>query len=434
MKTLFKRISLLFLTAILAACSVLPGTGFGAGAGLVRSNQARVSAPQISDGDAQALADGNNAFALELYQALAAKESGNLFYSPYSISLALAMTYAGARGETQAQMADALNFNLPEAQLHPAFNALDQQLAERAKTSGEGSDGKGFRFHVVNDLWGQKDYPFVSEYLDLLAKNYGAGMRPLDFAADPEAARKQMNDYIAKQTEERIKDLLPQGSIDLLTRLVLTNAIYFNAAWMHQFEESLTQDAPFTLLDGSSKSVPMMQIAGSETYAYLDGSDFQAISLPYEGGQLAMLVVLPDSGAFPAFESGLTAAQLAQLRGQLQYQQVALKMPRFTFESQFSLVEQLAALGMTDAFDPDKADFSGMTGSRELYVGDVIHKSFVKVDENGTEAAAATAVIMELSAAPADQPIMLTIDRPFLFFIIDEPTNTILFAGRVLNP
>lgn len=432
MNVLFKRITLLLAAAVLAACSALPGGG-GAQAGLVQSNQARLQAPAVAPADQQALAAGNTAFGLDLYQTLAGRP-GNLFFSPYSISLALAMTYGGARGQTQAQMADALHFTLPPDLLHPAFNALDQQLAQRAEAGGKGSNGKGFRFHIVNDLWGQKDYPFLAEYLDLLAQNYGAGMRPMDFPANPEAARKEINDYIARQTEDRIKDLIPGGAIDADTRLVLTNAIYFNAAWQIQFDGKLTKPAPFTLLDGSQAEVPMMQISGAKNFAYLRGEGFQAVSLPYENNQLSMLVLLPDGGAFQQFEAGLTAAQLDDIRSQLRSELVALKMPRFTFESDFGLVDALQALGKTDAFDPMLADFSGMTGDRSLYIGDVIHKAFVDVNEAGTEAAAATAVIMELASAPVEQPVELTVDRPFLFLIVDEPTGTVLFFGRVTNP
>jgi serpin B len=430
MNIVMKRFSVLFLVVVLAACSALPALE---PVGLVQSNQARLQAPAVPASDQQVLSAGNTAFGLDLYQTLAG-QPGNLFFSPYSISLALAMTYGGARGQTQAQMADALHFNLPPDQLHPAFNALDQQLASRAETGGQGADGKGFRFNIVNDLWGQKDYSFIPEFLDLLAQNYGAGMRPMDFPANPEAARQKINDYIAKQTEDRIQDLLPLGSIDADTRLVLTNAIYFNAAWLNQFEKALTKTAPFSLLDGTQVDVQMMQIAGAKSFAYLRGEDFQAVALPYENNQLSMLVLLPESDSFTQFERSLTGAQLDAIRQQMQWQPVALKMPRFTFESDFSLVDQLKALGMTDAFIPSEADLSGMNGNNELYIADVVHKAFVDVNEAGTEAAAATAVIVGETSAPIDEPIQLTIDRPFLFLIVDEPTNTVLFFGRVVTP
>jgi len=394
----------------------------------MRSDKPRVAAPEVAAPDLAEQVGGNSAFAFDLYQALREKD-GNLFYSPYSISLALAMTYAGARGETERQMADALHFVLPQERLHPAFNSLDQALASRGE-GAQGKDEQGFRLNVVNAIWGQAGYEFLPAFLDLLAENYGAGLRVLDFASAPEKARGTINEWVSEQTEGRIKDLIPQGTLDALTRLVLTNAIYFNAAWANPFEEAATHDGPFHLLDGSEVSVPLMK--QTEGFGYAEGEGYQAVELPYDGGELAMVILLPRAGEFERFESALDAGRVEQIIGSLAYRQVALTMPKFEFESEFGLRDTLAALGMAEAVS-EQADFSGMTGQRDLFISEVVHKAFVSVDEKGTEAAAATAVIMKLTAA-VEEPVEVTMDRPFVFLIRDLETGAILFVGRVVEP
>ncbi len=383
---------------------------------------------ELSEEDMDQLVSGNSAFAFDLYQALRERQ-GNLFYSPYSISLALAMTYAGARGGTEEQMAQTLHYLLSQERLHPAFSALAAELASRGQGAA-GKDGEGFRLNVVNALWGQEGYPFLVEFLDLLAANYDAGLTPLDFAADPEAARLTINDWASDQTEGRIQDLVPPGAIDTLTRLVLTNAIYFNAAWALPFEPDLTQDGPFHLLDGSQITVPLMR--QTEGFPYAAGEGYQAVELYYDGSEISMVILLPAEGEFQAFEEALDAAQVQAILDGLGYSQVALALPRFEFEADFTLRDTFAAMGMPDAFS-DAADFSGMTGNRDLSISEVIHKAFVSVDEAGTEAAAATAVLI-LGAAAPEEPVEFTVDRPFLFLIRDLGTGTILFIGRVVDP
>jgi len=395
---------------------------------ILRSDKQRVTSPNVNETDLTTLVDGNSVFAFDLYQSLREKD-GNLFYSPYSISLALAMTYAGARGETAQQMANTLRFNLPSSQLHPAFNWLDIELGSRGK-GAKGKDGDGFRLNIVNAIWGQKDYKFLSEFLDILAENYGAGLRPLDFIKAPEQSRATINDWVSEQTEGRIKDLIPQGLIHSLTRLVLTNAIYFNAAWQYPFEESITKSGPFYLLDGSEITVPMMR--QTENFGYTEGEGYQAVELPYDGRELSMVILLPRKDNFKQFEGSLDYQLVDSLMKALEYQRVNLTMPKFEFESEFGLSDALAAMGMPVAFSAS-ADFSGMTGNRELFVQEVVHKAFVSVDEAGTEAAAATAVIMPTSMPPGE-PVEVTIDRPFVFLIRDIETGAILFVGRVLNP
>ncbi len=395
---------------------------------VIKSDKERVSTPDVSQTDLSTLVAGNSDFAFDLYQALRNTDS-NLFYSPHSISLALAMTYAGARGDTEQQMAATLRFTLPNNQLHPAFNWLDIELGSRGE-GAKGKDGEGFRLNIVNAIWGQKDYKFLSEFLDILAENYGAGLRPLDFIKAPEESRITINNWVSEQTEGRIEDLIPQGLIDTWTRLVLTNAIYFNAAWQYPFKEEMTEDGPFYLLDGGEVTVPMMK--QTESFGYAEGDGYQAVELPYDGRELSMVILLPQSGQFEAFEGSLDAQRMDAIAKDLESTRVTLRMPKFEFESGLSLGKTLIALGMPVAFSGG-ADFSGMTGNRDLFIGDVIHKAFVSVDEAGTEAAAATAVVMP-TAMPPQEPVEVTVDRPFVFLIHDIETGTILFVGRIVNP
>ncbi|MBE9513277.1 MAG: serpin family protein [Chloroflexi bacterium] len=424
MKRMMVFASMAILMTSLTAC-VQPVEG-----NVLQSDKPRITSPSVTEGDLNNLVSNNSTFALDLYQQLRAGD-GNLFYSPYSISLALAMTYAGASGETEEQMANALHFNLPKDRLHPAFNSLDIELAKRGE-GVKGKDGEGFRLNIVNAIWGQKDYKFLASFLDTLAENYGAGLRILDFAKAPEESRININDWVSEQTEGKIEDLIPQGLIDQLTRLVLTNAIYFNAAWAFPFNEDATSDGTFHLLNGDEVIVPMMR--QTESLGYAEGDNYQAIELPYDGRELSMLILLPRAGQFEAFEGSLDAQRLDEIIGSMEYREVALTIPKFEFESDFMLGETLAAMGMPDAFLWGVADFSGMTGNRDLFIGDVIHKAFVSVDEAGTEAAAATAVIMPTAMPPGEEPVEVTVDHPFLFLIHDIQTGAILFVGCVVNP
>lgn len=413
-------LGLVLLTG-LAAC-LPPASG-----DVLRSDKPRANAA-AGQADLAALVDGNSAFAFDLYQSLKGS-GGNLFYSPYSITLALAMTYAGARGSTGEQMAATLHYTLPQERLHPAFNNLDRELAGRGQ-GAKGKDGKGFRINIVNALWGQKGYPFLAKYLDLLAEDYGAGLRTLDFRAAPDASRQTINSWVADQTEQRIKDLVPPGAIDPLTRLVLTNAIYFNAAWANNFEKNATQPLGFHLADGSTVKVPMMH--QTEHLGYAAGDGYQAVTLPYDGRELEMVVLLPEEGKFARFEDSLSPGTVASILKDISPRQVALSLPSYKYESEFSLGKILAAMGMPVAFSGD-ADFSGMTGDTDLSISEVVHKAFVVVDESGTEAAAATAVIMRATAMPV-MPLEVTVDRPFIFLIRDIQTGSVIFVGRVMDP
>ena len=377
------------------------------------------------------LADGNTAFALDLYQQLASGE-GNLFYSPYSISAALAMTYAGAEGNTAQEMAAVFHFLENEDQLHAGFNALDQYLEGLAEQEFPDDIGDPFQLNIANAIWGQKDFHFEEDFLDTLALNYGAGLQLLDYILAPEESRQTINQWVSDQTKEKIQDLIPEGAIDSDTRLVLSNAIYFKATWLEPFDEYLTEEGIFYGLGGEEITVPMMRLGMDASFPYYQGDGYQAVALPYLGGEVSMLVLIPDEGSFKEFEAGFSTQVLDQVRAEMAYTPIHLIFPKFEFETEISLARTLAAMGMPEAFSV-AADFSGMTGDKDLFISDVFHKAYIGVDEEGTEAAAATAVVMKLTAAPMD-PIQLTVDRPFLFAIQDHQTNSILFMGRVVSP
>lgn len=421
-KTLLTLLAMLLVLPI-AACTRT------ASADVIMSDKARNTSPNLPSSDLTTLAESNTEFAFDIYRALMS-DGGNLFYSPHSISLALAMVYAGAGGETERQIANTLHFNLSQDKLAPAFNYLDIELAKRGK-GAQGKDDKGFRLNIVNALWGQKGFNFQTTYLDTLAVNYGAGLRVLDFIKETEESRVTINDWVEQETESRIKDLIPRGAINELTRLVLTNAIYFNAAWLHTFNEFATVDGLFYPITGAPLSVPMMKQTGSFGYTAEEG--YKAIELPYDGGEISMVILLPDEGNFETVEYSLDARRIQAVIDDLAYGRVNLTMPKFEFESDFSLKKVLSEMGMPVAFS-DSADFTGISTEEQLFITDVLHKAFVAVDENGTEAAAATAVVVGTTSAPVDEPVDFTIDRPFIFLIRDIETGVILFLGRVMNP
>ena len=395
----------------------------------IKSDKHRIESPVVSESALTTLTEGNTEFALDLYRQLK-DDDGNIFFSPFSVSMALAMVYAGARGATETEMADTMHFNLPQSELHPAFNKLDSELNSRGE-GAKGKDDEGFRLNIVNAIWGQDGFDFLQEFLDTLAENYGAGMRLLDFIANPEQCRQIINKWVSDQTEDRIKDLIPEGIIDKNTRLVLTNAIYFNAAWLNQFEEGATREGDFHLLNGNTVSVDMMH--QTEHMGYTSGDGYEAVELPYDGDELSMIIMVPDEGQFQQFEDTINAGFLNTVIHGIADRNVSLSLPKYEFESEFNLNDAMKSMGMSEAFS-QSADFSGMTGKRDLYISDIVHKAFVSVDESGTEAAAATAVIMKLTAAPGGETIAVTIDRPFIFLIRDIPTDTILFMGRLVNP
>ena len=393
------------------------------------------TSPVVLEQELAAVVEGNTAFALHLYRTLADAEN-NIFYSPYSISMAMAMAIAGAGGETEAQMRDTLRFDLPPDRLHPAFNALDAALESR--TLGD-EDGE-FEMRIANSVWGQQDYPFLPSYLDTLAMNYGDEVRQVDFRRQPEHARDQINKWVAGETNGRIEDLLSSDAITPLTRLVLANAVYFKATWRLPFDERATSPQPFYSLDGAENRVPMMRQTGS--FGYASGDGYQIVELPYGGGDMSMTVLLPDGGRFGDFEDSLDAAFVDVVLHDMEEQRVRLAMPRFELEAGLDLADALAKMGMPNAFDERRAEFQGMNGfsclagdEACLLISGVAHKTFISVDETGTEAVATTTVVIGITKAltPEDEIIEMTIDRPFIFLIRDRPTGSILFLGRIVS-
>ncbi len=419
-----------------AACSSTPAVSSvpadcadGTRAGcVVKSDQQRVENPQVSDQDLQELVRGNTALAFDLYRELG-KKPGNFFYSPTSISVALAMTSAGARGQTAEEMASALHFSLPQDRLHPAMDKLDLALASRGQDA-KGKDGEPFRLDVANAVWGQTGYAYQPPFLDTLAEYYGAGLRVVDFSGAPDEARGLINNWVSDQTAGKIPELLGQGTITPLTRLVLTNTVYFNASWREPFKPEKTADGDFHMADGATKSVPLMH--GWVEMPYAEGADYQAADIPYDGDEVAMLVIVPKAGQLASFESTLDAAKLGAIVAAEQGRGVTLTLPKFKIDSSFDLADVLGRLGMHRAFSAGDADFSGITTAEQLYISDVVHKATVSVDENGTEAAAATGVIAGTTSAP--EPAELVVDRPFIFLIHDAATGAVIFTGRVVDP
>ena len=376
-----------------------------------------------------AVAKDDNQFAFDLYAKLRGAD-GNLFFSPYSISTALAMTRAGARGDTAAEMDKTLHFTLPEDQLQPAFGALVKEV------NGDPADTKrGYQLSTANALWGQKGFGFKADFLKLVNGNYGAGLNEVDFHEAAEQARGTINAWVEKETHDKIKDLLNQGDITPDTRLVLTNAIYFKGDWAGPFKKERTKNEPFHLSADKKTDAPLMHQMGE--YKYLDGGSFQALELPYSGKNLTMVVLLPKKvDGLADFEKDLTADKLTGWLGGLREQKVIVSLPKFKTTQRVSLAQTLSEMGMKNAFT-SSADFSGMGGSPgDLALSDVIHKAFIDVNEEGTEAAAATAVVgVKSAAAVVDRPTpVFRADHPFVFLIRDTRSDSILFLGRLVDP
>ena len=397
--------------------------------------QEPAASEQLND---QIVVNGNNEFALDLYGRISNME-GNLFFSPYSVSTALAMVYAGAHGQTESQMAQVLHFPIIPMESEPSSSVLVPDRARFASLFGKiihdiNNRGKkgGYELNIANALWGQDGYHFLKEYIDFIETHYEGKLTEVDFKNAAEAARVKINEWVEEKTNQKIKDLIKPGMLDSMTRLVLTNAIYFKGNWASQFDKERTQEAPFTLLDGNNVNVPMMN--KTEEFPYMATEDFKALDLPYVDDDLSMIILLPNkTDGIGELEKSLTADSLSLWLNQLQKRKVIVSIPKFKLTSQFSLASVLQSMGMTDAFS-SSADFSGMDGQRDLYISAIIHKAYVDVNEEGTEAAAATAVIMRLLSAEPDQTPVFRADHPFLFLIRDNKSGSILFIGRVMNP
>lgn len=401
----------------------VPGGGSEARSDLVRR--------QADPADAAVASDAINRFAGDLYPKLAAAApDANLVFSPASIAIALAMTRAGAVGTTASEMDDVLHIADP-AVIHGAMNALTAALESR---TGSFPDGGGkpqdVTLAIANSVWAQAGVAFQQAFLDLLAGEYGAGLELTDFAADPDAARVAINEWVNDETMERIPELLSPGSLDPLTRLVLVNAVYLKAPWLYPFIETGTTPGPFSLPDGSTVDVDLMTLDESLPYARGDG--WQAVELPYVGDELGLLVIVPDDD-LAAVEASVPEGLLEDVASALGAAHVQLRFPKFDIETSAELGGMLAELGMPTPFNPGIADFSGMTTEEQLYISAVVHQANMTVDEKGTEAAAATAVVMRATSAPVEV-VELVVDRPFVFALRDGGTGAVLFLGRITDP
>jgi serpin B len=373
----------------------------------------------------KSVVDANTTFALDLYQRQHGN-TGNLFFSPYSISTALAMTYGGARGQTAKEMAQVLHFNLPEAQVHSGFASLIGQINELGK-------GKQLSLSVANSLWCQQSYHFTDSFLKLVHDSYFAEARLVDFIHQTEPTRRQINSWIEQKTQDKIRDLLQPGDLTPATRLVLCNAIYFKGNWTSQFETNATHTEPFFTAPDQKVDAPLM--SQTEKVRSKQFDDFAILALPYSDNELSMVIVLPKAVAGLApVESKL--AQLPEwltALDQAPEDKAQIFLPRFKLTLRLQLSRDLAAMGMSDAFGP-KADFSGMTGAKDLCISEVVHQAFVDVNEQGTEAAAATALVMRSMAVMANPIPVFRMDHPFIFLIRENKTGSILFLGRLADP
>ena len=425
-----RLITLLALSGFLVACGSNGDDPEGDSPGeVLQSSVERDLSPEVDEGTRAQLGDENRDFAFDMLHQIAESGEDNIFFSPHSISIALAMTYAGASGGTHEELGNTLRFGLDEDQLHPAFNALDLELATRGDVDVENGDPP--QLNVVNATWGQQGFPFSEDYLDTLALNYGAGLRAVDFVDDHDAVRERINAWVEDQTEDRIKDLLPPGSIEPSTVLVLTNAIYFLAGWEKEFSESATTDKPFARLDGTEVDAPLME--QEDSFPHFIDDDTHAISLPYVGGDMSFIALKPaDADGFDEWESELDRERFDEIVGGLTNGEGTVGLPSFRFEGDYDLKALFEEMGWTNFVELARMleDESG-----GLEITDILHKSFIDLDEEGTEAAAATAVVVgETSAPPPLEGFEMHFDRTFYYAIYDHPTDTILFLGRVDDP
>lgn len=391
---------------------------------LLSSNKERARSPQVSDADRAALVADNTDFGVAVYRQVT-QPGENAVFSPLSITQAFGMLYAGAKGDTAAQMAQALKFTLPPERLHPAFNGLSLSLQGQAGQT-HGDKGTAPTFRTMNALFSQKGYAVEPAYLDLLAEHHGTGMYSLDISADPEGARRAINNWVAKETEDRIPSLIPEGEVRGDTRLVLANALYFKGSWRRPFMPEATRAQDFHGLTGAASSVQTMSTTG--TFPTMQGEGYRALALPYVGNAFRMFIIVPDAGQFAAVEGRLSAAFLGSVRSQLREQHLYVTLPRFEVRQAFSLVEPLRNLGMTNVFTPG-ADLSGISTKEKLAVTGSQHQAFLAVDEKGSEAAAATGIEM----GPVSMPPMFEVNRPFLFVIEEANTQSVLFLGRIVK-
>lgn len=393
------------LTCLMLACALLPAA----------------SNARQRDIEAETVARNHGEFAFDLYRQLADQE-GNLFFSPASISEALSLAYAGARGETAAQMRAVMHLELDDDVLHPASGRLRDAAQLHAGPN---------ELTVANRLWIRRDYELLEDYLTLTREHYGAQAESLDFAADPQTATGRINSWVVEQTHGRIQDLIP-AALPPTTTAVLTNAIYFKGKWAYPFEPSRTKQEPFFLSDGTRIDVPLMR--GNEDLAFTESTgEWKLLVLPYEGYGLEMVLILPDQpDGLPALEAQLDHSTVTAWCDMAWERSMRVWLPRFRMETSVSLRMVLQGMGMVDAFS-GAADFSGITDQSGLLIEDALHKAFVQVDEEGTEAAAATGMFL-LSSSEPPPPAEFRAEHPFVLLIRDRHTESILFLGRVVLP
>jgi len=398
---------------------ILSGCTNGGGASsTTKADDSEATPEGVSD-----VVNSNNQFAFDLYLRLKDDPEhveSNIFFSPYSISVALAMTYEGAKGETAEEIQSVFHFPEDENIRQPSFAKIYNQINKVDKK---------YELHTANALWAQKDYKFLEEYINTIEKYYVGKVTNVDFIKATEDARITINKWVEEQTNNKIKDLIPAGVLNALTRLVLTNAIYFKGLWIKQFDKKETTEEDFKVSPEKTVKVDMMSIAGEE-FNYHENEELQILELLYEGEDLSMLIILPKENDLKSLEDSFSLKKISELRNSLHEQQVNVYIPKFKFETKYFMVKTLKEMGMPTAFSMD-ADFSGMDGTKDLFIANVIHQAFIDVNEEGTEAAAATGVVMELKAA---MPTVFRADHPFLFMIQERESGNILFLGRVIDP
>ncbi|NLD98413.1 MAG: serpin family protein [Fibrobacter sp.] len=429
---IYNAVAIVFM---LIGCSTTP-TGPGTGNIMeikeLRAENVSREIPDIQESHVKTLVKNNSAFAFDLYKQLTLMPeiSGkNIFFSPFSISTALTMTFAGAEGQTESEMYAALRFTLVESEVHKVFNYLDNDL------NNAGSGNQQTSLSIINQLWGQFDWPFQKPFLEKLAKNYGAGINLLNFSGEPDSSRIIINQWVEEKTQDKIKNLLPEGSIDHATALVLTNVIYFLADWKMKFDPNLTKNSDFTMEDGKKITIPLMNLSEIDKKVKIRSvitDKSIAVELPYAGNRFAMIAMLPKAGNLSVFEQSFDTTEFANICSGLDTTELRVVLPRFSFGTpSMKLKEPLQQMGMKVPFT-DNADFSEMDGTRTLFIDNVYHKAFITVNESGTEAAAATAVVMNWESSRKTYDFIG--NRPFLYVIRDQKTGTILFMGRVMDP
>ena len=422
MRGLLRITILVCVTLLLAGCRSVPEDKQ-----ILQADLPRVESPIVSEEQEARLRDGNNSFAFDLYHTINQEKTDNLIYSPYSIWLAFSMVYGGAQGETESQMAGVFHFLSQENQ-HVTLNAIDQRLQTFSTLQSAEDEGTPFQLGLANAVWSQQGYVFNQPYLDMLATQYGAGLHVLDFQTSAEAAREAINAWVDEKTDGRIKEIAAPGSISDGTRLVLTNAILFKAGWAYKFDRQATADGSFTLIDGKQVTTPLMHQRAP--LDYVEKEDYQAIRLPYVNYKVEMWIILPAEGRFIAVQDELGSDLMKNIQQQAGMEDVTLTLPSFDFESELRLNELLTQMGLTEAFCP-AGDYGGIAEGGGLCIDQAVHKATVAVDEEGTEATAATMVAMPVSIM---EEVEMTVDRPFIYAIVSRESGLILFLGQVLDP